>query len=124
IVDRDPVVVAIGSAGAGPGLVRKLGAQIECLLPGRLGSLARFAARFRRSAQALIADAVERRRFWERVFDGPVAARVLAGDERGATEAMLPVLNRAATAERGMVAIVGAGPGDPDLLTLRALQLM
>jgi hypothetical protein len=49
---------------------------------------------------------------------------VLAGDERGATEAMLPVLNRAATAERGMVAIVGAGPGDPDLLTLRALQLM
>lgn len=129
IVDRDPVVVAIGSGGTAPVLVRNLRAQIESLLPARLGALARFAARFRRSAQALIAGAIDRRRFWERFFDGPVAARVLAGDERGASEAMLPVLNRAPIAgrgavERGVVYIVGTGPGDPDLLTLRALQLM
>jgi uroporphyrin-III C-methyltransferase/precorrin-2 dehydrogenase/sirohydrochlorin ferrochelatase len=124
IVDRDPIVVAIGSAGTAPVLVRNLRAQIEGLLPARLGALARFAARFRRSAGALIAGATARRRFWERFFDGPVAARVLAGDERGAAEAMLPVLNRAAPAERGTVYIVGAGPGDPDLLTLRAAQLM
>jgi uroporphyrin-III C-methyltransferase/precorrin-2 dehydrogenase/sirohydrochlorin ferrochelatase len=129
IIDRDPVVVAIGSAGTAPVLVRKLRAQIENLLPARLGALARFAARFRRGAQALIVGAVERRRFWERFFDGPVAARVLAGDERGAAEAMLPVLNRApslnhGSAEGGVVYLVGTGPGDPDLLTLRALQLM
>ncbi len=124
IVDRDPIVVAIGSAGAAPVLVRNLRVQIEGLLPSRLGALARFAARFRRSAQALIAGATARRRFWERFFDGPVAARVLAGDERGAAEAMLPVLNRAANVERGVVTIVGTGPGDPDLLTLRAAQLM
>jgi uroporphyrin-III C-methyltransferase/precorrin-2 dehydrogenase/sirohydrochlorin ferrochelatase len=127
IVDRDPVVVAIGSAGAAPVLVRKLRAQIEQLLPARLGALARFAARFRRGAQALIGTPVARRRFWERFFDGPIAARVLAGDERGAAEAMLPVLNRAPSVhgdDRGVIYLVGTGPGDPDLLTLRALQLM
>jgi uroporphyrin-III C-methyltransferase/precorrin-2 dehydrogenase/sirohydrochlorin ferrochelatase len=125
IVDRDPVVVAIGSAGAAPVLVRKLRAQIEGLLPARLGALARFAARFRRGAQALIGTQMARRRFWERFFDGPIAARVLAGDERGAAEAMLPVLNRSVRGDdRGVIYLVGAGPGDPDLLTLRALQLM
>jgi uroporphyrin-III C-methyltransferase/precorrin-2 dehydrogenase/sirohydrochlorin ferrochelatase len=124
IVDRDPVVVAIGSAGAAPVLVRKLRAQIEGLLPARLGALARFAARFRRGARAVVAGAVERRRFWERFFDGPIAARVLAGDERGAAEAMLPALNRTAAVEPGVIYLVGTGPGDPDLLTVCALQLM
>lgn len=125
IVDRDPVVVAIGSAGAAPVLVRRVRAQIERLLPARLGALARFAARFRRAVQAVVADADARRRFWECFFGGPVAARVLAGDERGAAEAMLSAINRgSAPAGSGIVYVVGTGPGDPDLLTLRALQLM
>ncbi|MBL8835384.1 MAG: uroporphyrinogen-III C-methyltransferase, partial [Alphaproteobacteria bacterium] len=125
IVDRDPIMVAIGSDGTAPVLVRGLRARIEALLPARLGALARFAARFRRAVQAVVQGPDARRRFWERFFDGPIAARVLAGDERGAAEAMLSTFNRqGGRAEPGIVTIVGTGPGDPDLLTVRALRLM
>ncbi len=125
IVDRDPVVVAIGSDGSAPVLVRTLRARIEALLPARLGAVARFAARFRRAVQAVLHRPDARLRFWERFFDGPIADRVLAGDERGAAEAMLSALNRGgARSDGGIVHIVGTGPGDPDLLTLRAVRLM
>ncbi|MCG8356880.1 MAG: siroheme synthase CysG [Kiloniellales bacterium] len=125
IVDRDPFVVGISSGGTAPVLARKVRAGIEALLPARLGRLARFAERFRFAVQAQMPEAGARRRFWERFFDSPVAARVLEGDETGASDRMLAWVNGAARpAECGVVHIVGAGPGDPDLLTLKALRLI
>ncbi len=124
IVDRDPVLVAIGSAGAAPVLVRRLREQIESLLPSRLGELAHFAQRFR-SVVAQVCPAGAPRRFWERFFDGPIARLVLAGREGEATDAMLRLINGPpAPTETGSVVLVGTGPGDPDLLTLRALRVM
>jgi uroporphyrin-III C-methyltransferase/precorrin-2 dehydrogenase/sirohydrochlorin ferrochelatase len=126
IVDRDPVVIGISTAGAAPLLARRLRAAIEAMLPARLGRLARFAERFRGAVAAKVANRHLRLRLWERVFDGPVAAEVLAGRESQAAERMLALVNgRAANeAAEGRVALVGAGPGDPELLTLKAHRLL
>jgi len=125
IVDRDPVLIAIGTAGAAPVLVRRLREQIEALLPSRLGHLARFAQRFRGAVASAHLDSASRRHFWETFFDGPIARLVLEGRERQAANAMLRLVNRTDTASpEGSVALVGVGPGDPDLLTLRALRAM
>ena len=126
IVDRDGIVVAVSSGGAAPVLARRVRAAVEAALPARLGRLARFAGGFRGAVKARIADAAGRRRFWERFFDGPLAEAVLAGDEGRAREGMLKLVNgrAAARAPTGAVDLIGAGPGDPDLLTLRALRLI
>ena len=126
IVDRDPIVIGISSSGSAPVLARRIRECLETLLPTRLGSLATFAERFR-GAVAATRQPAARRGFWERVFDGPIGRAVLAGDEAGAREAMLTAINRSessAGAETGSVHIVGAGPGDPDLLTVKALRLI
>ncbi len=124
IVDRNPIIVAISSAGTAPILARSLRARIEAMLPARLGDLANFAASFRKNVRALLPAPQARRRFWEKFFDSPVAETVMAGDEPAARSEMLQVLNRSSEGERGIVYLVGAGPGDPDLLTVRALRLM
>ncbi|WP_193181101.1 siroheme synthase CysG [Nisaea sediminum] len=125
IVDRDPIVIAIGSEGAAPVMVRRIREKIESLLPVRLGVLARFAQSFRGAVSAAVPEGAGRRLFWERFFDGPVAQDVLEGREKPAREAMLRLVNGGAqSAPSGSVALVGAGPGDPDLLTLKALRLM
>jgi uroporphyrin-III C-methyltransferase/precorrin-2 dehydrogenase/sirohydrochlorin ferrochelatase len=126
VVERDPVVIAISSGGAAPALVRRLRERIERLLPARLGQLARFADSFRGAIKGLLPDGSSRRRFWERFFDSAVAEAVLAGHDRKARENMLTLVNgpAAPAAEAGIVHLVGAGPGSPDLLTLRALQVM
>lgn len=126
IVDRSPIVVGIGSGGAAPVLVRRVRAQIESMLPAGLGRLARFADSFRSAVRASVHQPENRRRLWERVFDGPIAADVLAGNEPRARERMLSLVNRRTERLRpeGMVYIVGAGPGDPDLLTFKALRAM
>lgn len=126
LVDRDPILVAIGSAGTSPVLARRLREKFEALLPSRLGALAAFAGRFRGAVATAITSADERRRFWERVFDGPIAGKVLAGDEPGAAEGMLRAINTGPSKEprAGSVALIGAGPGDPDLLTVKAMRLM
>ena len=123
IIDRDPIVVAVSSGGTAPVLARRLRERIEAMLPSRLGDLARFAERFRSTVAAVVPSAA-RRRFWENFFAGPVAGQVLAGSARSAREAMLGLVNAQTRIEAGSVAIVGAGPGDPDLLTLRALRLL
>ncbi|WP_340118465.1 siroheme synthase CysG [Pelagibius sp. 7325] len=124
IIDRDPLVIGISSGADAPILARQIRERLESLLPANLGRLARFAGAFRGAVAAQIGDGLQRRRFWERFFTGAVADKVLAGDEVGAREAMLSLVNgRAAQmAEAGSVAIVGAGPGDPDLMTFKALR--
>ncbi len=125
IVDRSPVIAAIGTEGRAPVLARRLREQLEALLPERLGALARFAGRRRRAVhQALPAAA--RRPFWERILSGPVSAQVLAGDESSAEASFTRELAafRSSGRRPGEVYLIGAGPGDPDLLTVRALQLL
>lgn len=127
IVDRDPVVIGISSAGTAPVLARQIRGQIEALLPAGLGALARFAASFRPAVRGTIDNAAGRRHFWERFFGGPLARGILKGDGKRAREEMLSLINRARPSEyqdkqKGAVAIVGAGPGDPDLLTFKALR--
>lgn len=126
IIDRAPVVVAIGSGGSSPVLVRMIRERIERLLPAKLGALAEFAARFRKAVASAIPAGDARRRFWERVLDGEIASDVLSGRNRRAMEGMLRELNRHGTDKSGpgVVRIVGAGPGDPELLTLKAVRAM
>ncbi|HBS35785.1 MAG TPA: uroporphyrinogen-III C-methyltransferase, partial [Parvularcula sp.] len=124
IIDRGGVVVAISTGGDAPVLGRRLREKIEALLPQRLSALAAFAGSFRGAVAARIA-APRRRAFWERFFDGPIAETFLAGDEAGARAATAAALNRPQTEKpEGVVHIVGAGPGDPELLTLKALRLI
>jgi uroporphyrin-III C-methyltransferase/precorrin-2 dehydrogenase/sirohydrochlorin ferrochelatase len=130
IVDRSPVIVALSTGGRSPTLARQLRGQLEALLPERLGALARFAGALRARVRHTLPDAGRRLRFWERVLAGSVAGRVLAGDEQGAQalldEQLAGAAENTATARatRGEVYLIGAGPGDPDLLTLRAQQLL
>jgi uroporphyrin-III C-methyltransferase/precorrin-2 dehydrogenase/sirohydrochlorin ferrochelatase len=131
IVDRSPIVVAVGSAGHAPVLARRVREQIEALLPERLGALARFMGARRKAVQRAL-GVLARRAFWERIAAGPVATHVLNGDDERAERALERELLTsrltapAATAGLGTgeVYLIGAGPGDPDLLTLRALQLL
>lgn len=124
IVDRDPIVIAIGSGGAAPLLAREVRARIESLLPARLGELARFAGRLRHRVAEALADAAARRRFWERVLAGPLGEAVLAGRAAEAEALFEAALASPLHACSGHVALVGCGPGDPDLLTFRALRVM
>jgi uroporphyrin-III C-methyltransferase/precorrin-2 dehydrogenase/sirohydrochlorin ferrochelatase len=130
IVDRGDVVVAIGTGGASPVVARRVRERIEALLPARIGDLAGFVGRFRKSFAARIPDMPLRRRFWERVIDGPIGALVLSGREAEAEAALNAIDDATAFAgartgrAQGSVTLVGAGPGDPDLLTIKALRAL
>ncbi len=123
ILDRSPLMVAFSTGGASPVLARMLRARFESLIPEGYGRLASFAARFRERVKQKISSPSERRIFWEDVFEGKIAEKVLLGDEKRA-EAMLEEGLQEGGIHQGEVYLVGAGPGDPDLLTFRALRLM
>lgn len=127
VVDRSPVVVAVGTSGASPTLARRVRAQIESLLPARLGQLAVFAGRWRHRVRAALPSLSQRLRFWEGFLDGSLATRLLEGNAPGADALLQQQLDAASAggqAVRGEVYLIGAGPGDPDLLTLRAQRLL
>ncbi|HWZ40778.1 MAG TPA: siroheme synthase CysG [Bradyrhizobium sp.] len=131
IVDRGDVVVAIGTGGTSPVVARRVREKIEAVLPARIGDLAKFIGRFRKSIHARIPEMPLRRRFWELVIDGPIGALILSGHKDDAEAALKNISDPSAFAgaevsgkARGHVMLVGAGPGDPDLLTIKALRAL
>lgn len=125
IIDRSPVVVAVSTGSASPVLARMIRARLESLVPAGYGRLAELCARYRERVKARFVDQRDRRRFWDRVLQGGVAERVFSGHRQEADQAMERELVRGLDASGvGEVYLVGAGPGDPDLLTFRALRLL
>ena len=127
IVDRSPVIVAIGTGGNAPVLAQRLKSQIEAWLPARIGALATQAGRWRELVKKRFSTIRERRRFWQRFFDGPIAGHLLANRKQAAERALrLELIENVIphTRQVGEAYIVGAGPGDPGLVTIRAQQLI
>lgn len=124
IVDRSPLMIAVSSGGDAPVLARLMRARIETWVPSVYGELAGLAKKFRAQVKARFADVQQRRVFWEEVFQGDVAERALAGQQEEAERLLVEKLSGAQPKSLGEVYLVGAGPGDPDLLTFRALRLM
>lgn len=124
IVDRDPVVVAIGTEGAAPILARELKSRIEGWLPAQFGRVAQHAQALRRRMHDAIADPVARRRAWEALLQGVWRTAVLNGDDSFADRELARQLDAARDGVRpaGSVSLIGCGPGEPDLITLKAQQ--
>lgn len=126
IIDRSPVIVAVSTGGASPVLGRLLRARLETLIPAAYGRLAELAGRFREPVKQRFKSIDQRRRFWEEQLQGSVAELTYANKQHEAEAALQHAIDHADVSglEKGEVYLVGAGPGDPDLLTFRALRLM
>ncbi|MCL4721206.1 MAG: siroheme synthase CysG [Gammaproteobacteria bacterium] len=132
VVDRSPLIVAVSSGGRSPVLARLIRQWLEGQLPARLGALAQWAGRWRAAVRQRLPDAADRRRFWQTLLAGVpappvgIAADVLAGREHAADAALDAALDpaRAHPPAAGEAWLVGAGPGDPELITLRGLRLL
>ncbi|MFO7704215.1 MAG: siroheme synthase CysG [Halopseudomonas sp.] len=125
IVDRSPLIIAVSSGSHAPVLARLTRARIETLFPHTYGKLAQLAKRFRSQVKAAFPQINQRRVFWENVFQGDIAERIFAGQDQAAEQLLASRLaEQSGQHYVGEVYLVGAGPGDPDLLTFRALRLM
>jgi uroporphyrin-III C-methyltransferase/precorrin-2 dehydrogenase/sirohydrochlorin ferrochelatase len=125
IIDRDPVQIAISTGGASPVLARLLRAKLETFIPSAYGRLAKLVEKYREKVKEKFNNSSDIRFFWEHILEGPVADLLIAGKDKEAKETLQASINAAKAPEgRGEVFLVGAGPGDPDLLTFRALRLM
>ncbi|WP_163836453.1 siroheme synthase CysG [Spartinivicinus ruber] len=124
IIDRSPLTIAISSGGAAPVLARLLRGKIESLIPHRYGQLAELAGKFREKVKQRFNVINDRRYFWEKVLTGPIAEQAFAGKLDKAEQQLESALAEATPTKLGEVYLVGGGPGDPDLLTFRALRLM
>jgi uroporphyrin-III C-methyltransferase/precorrin-2 dehydrogenase/sirohydrochlorin ferrochelatase len=125
IVDRSPLVVAISSGGEAPVLARLIRTKLETLIPASYGKLAQLASRWRDRIKAHFGDGDSRRKFWEKILQGPAAELAMNGQGPAADQLIQAELDADQSAlARGEVYLVGGGPGDPELLTLKALRLM
>jgi uroporphyrin-III C-methyltransferase/precorrin-2 dehydrogenase/sirohydrochlorin ferrochelatase len=123
IVDRSPILVAISSGGASPILARSIKGLIDSLLPARVDRLAGLLRELRAAIKKKVPDFSQRTRFWEKILEGDIPELVYSGKEQEAREKILKQADNPSP-EQGEVYLVGAGPGDPELLTLKALRLM
>ena len=124
IIDRSPLMVAISSGGKAPVLARLLREKLEALLPQHLGAVAAFAGSLRERVKARFASMGERRRFWERLLGADRLGQALARGDGASAHQLADALFAEDAAAKGEVILVGAGPGDPGLLTLHALRQM
>jgi len=125
IIDRSPIITAVSSGGASPVLARLLRAKIESIIPPAYGHLAQLAEKFRQPVKDQIKQPAQRRIFWEDVLQGGIAELVFSGKIQEAESQLTKLIsNTESTDSIGEIYLVGAGPGDPDLLTFRALRLM
>ncbi|MBT1450299.1 siroheme synthase CysG [Glaciecola sp. XM2] len=126
IVDRSPIIIAMSSGGVAPVLLRYIRQKLESVLPSKISLLGRFSERFRDKVKSALGSVTDRRYFWEDVLDGDIGENVLQGNEEKAEQQLEESLEayKAGNKPSGQVYLVGAGPGDPDLLTFRALRLM
>ena len=124
IVDRSPLIVAISSSGRSPVLARLLRRKIETMVPAAYGALAEFAGRMRALVKQKIPEETPRRLFWEQAVEGTIGELVLAGREEKATQELQHQLKNQSEQPRGEVYLIGAGPGDPDLMTFKAVRLL
>ena len=126
IIDRSPVLIAISTGGGAPVLARLLRAKIESLVPSSYGKLASAMASFRDLLKDRLTQERDRRLFWDKVVQGPIGEQFLSGRSEDGRLALASAVESAASFidNRGKVALIGAGPGDPDLLTFKAIRLM
>lgn len=126
IIDRSPIVIAMSSGGVAPVLLRYLRQKLESVIPANISRLGAFSEKFREKVKSSLKGVTARRYFWEDVLDGDIAELVEKGQDEKADTKFLEALAAAQTEQKieGQVYLVGAGPGDPDLLTFRALRLM
>lgn len=124
IIDRDPLLIAVTSSGRSPVLARILRRKISAMVPSAYGRLAEFAGRLRDTVKLALPEDTPRRLFWEQSLEGSIAEQVLAGRDAEAEELLLQRLTQTEQSYQGEVYLVGAGPGDPDLLTFKAARLL
>ncbi len=126
IIDRSPVVIAVSTGGSSPVLARLIRTKLEGIIPAAYGRLATLVEGFRDKVKEAFPDVESRRAFWEKILAGSVAERVFSGHESDAKQLLQIAIDKQSMepAMLGEVFLVGAGPGDPDLLTFRALRLM
>ena len=126
IVDRDPVLIAIGTEGAAPVLAQLIKGMLESKLPVRLGALANMAKRLRSVVARSGAGGPQRRAFWREFFSGSISRKFYAGEVQSAEQEALQLISDGDLIRkaRGHVSLVGAGPGDPDFLTFKAARAL
>lgn len=123
IIDRSPLIISVASNGTSPVLSRQIRTQLETLIPHGMGKLAEFSGKWRTTVKQKITNPDERRIFWEDLYASPLKEQVFNGNEAEADHLIEQALQEWNT-PKGEVYLVGAGPGDPELLTLKALRLM
>jgi uroporphyrin-III C-methyltransferase / precorrin-2 dehydrogenase / sirohydrochlorin ferrochelatase len=124
IVDRSPIQIAISTGGSSPVLARLLRTRLESYIPSAYGKLAQLVSGFRGKVIEKFPDSKQRRYFWEAILEGRVTQLLFQGNEHAARQALQRAIEEGFAEESGEVYLVGAGPGDPDLLTFKALRLM
>lgn len=123
IIDRSPLIISVASNGTSPVLSRQIRTQLETLIPHGMGKLAQFSGKWRTTVKQKITNPDKRRIFWEDLYASPLKEQVFNGNEAEADQLIEQALKEWNT-PKGEVYLVGAGPGDPELLTLKALRLM
>ena len=125
IVDRSPVVIAISTGGGAPVLARMLRSKLEAFIPASYGRLAAVMQCFREKIKQTLPEESQRRQFWEHVVHGPIAEYFFSGQDEAGKQLLSDTIEQQNNLQNsGEVWLIGAGPGDPDLLTFRALRLM